>query len=59
MITYRSYKNVSNDLFRDDLNSLLSKENMTLNFTSFANFTKVFIDTLNKHAPIKKNYAKI
>ena len=58
MITCRSYKNFSNDLFRDDLNSLLSKENMTLDFTSFANFTRIFIDTLNKHAPIKKKYVR-
>ena len=48
IIPYRSYKNFSKDLFRDDLNSLLSKENMTLDFTSLANFTKIFIDTLSK-----------
>ena len=29
---------------------------MTLEFTSLANFTKLFIETLNKHAPIKKKY---
>ena len=58
IITYRSYKNFSNDLFRDDLNSLLSKENMTRDFTSLASFTKIFIDTLNKHAPIKKKYIR-
>ena len=28
---------------------------MTLEFTSLASFTKIFIETLNKHAPIKKN----
>ena len=54
IITYRSYKNFSNDLFRNDLNSLLSKENMTLEFTSLTSFTKIFKDTWNKHAPIKK-----
>ena len=58
IIIYRSYKNFSNDLFREDLNSLLSKENMTLEFTSLASFTKIFIDTLNKHAPIKKIYSR-
>ena len=48
---------MSNDLFRDDLNSLLSKENITLEFTSLiTSFTKIFVDTLNKHAPIKKKY---
>ena len=58
VITYRSYKSFSNDLFRDDLNSLLSKENMTLDFTSLASFTKIFIDTLNKHALTKKKYIR-
>ena len=55
IITYRSYNNFSNDLFRDDLNSLLRKENMTRDFASLASFAKIFIDILNKHATIKKN----
>ena len=28
---------------------------MTLEFTSLTIFTKIFIETMNKHAPIKKN----
>ena len=28
---------------------------MTLEFTSLARSTKIFIETRNKHAPIKKN----
>ena len=56
IIKYRSYKNFSNDLFWDDLNSFLKKENVTLDFTSLASFTKISIDTLNKHTPIKKKY---
>ena len=28
---------------------------MTLEFTSLTKFTKIFIETRNKHAPIKKN----
>ena len=28
---------------------------MTLEFTSVTRFTKIFIETRNKHAPIKKN----
>ena len=56
ILTCRSYKNFSNDLFRDGLNSLLSKENMTLEFTSIPRFTKIFIFTLNKHAPLTKKY---
>ena len=34
IITYRSYKNFSNDLLRDDLSYLLNKEKMSLEFTS-------------------------
>ena len=56
VIKYRSYKNFSNDLLRDAFNSLLSMENMTLKFTSLTSFAKIFIETLNKHAPIKKKY---
>ena len=37
---------------------MLSKENLTLEFTSLASFTKIFIDTLNKHARIKKKYIR-
>ena len=54
IITFGSYKNLSNDLLRDDFNSLLIKETMTLEFTSLTGFTKIFIETFNKHAPIKK-----
>ena len=28
---------------------------MTLEFTSLTSFTKIFIETMNKHAPVKKN----
>ena len=31
---------------------------MTLDFTILASFTKIFIDTLNKHAPTKKKYIR-
>ena len=58
IITYRSYKNFSNNLLRDDFNSLLSKENMALVLTSLTGFTKIFIETLNKHAPIKKKHIR-
>ena len=57
IITYRNYKNFLNDLLRDDLNSLLRKENMTLEFTSLTSFTEIF-ETLNKHALIKEKYIR-
>ena len=31
---------------------------MTLEFTGLTSFTKIFIETLNKHAPIKKKYIR-
>ena len=49
----RSYKNFSNNLLRDYLNSLLSKENMTLEFTSLTSITKIFIEPLNQQLPQK------
>ena len=56
IITYRSYKDFSNDLLENNFkNYLLSKQNMTLEFTSLTRFTRMFIETRNKHAPIKKN----
>ena len=57
-ITYRSNKNFSNNLWRDTLNSLLSKENVTLEFTSLTNFIKICIKTFNKHATVKKKYVR-
>ena len=56
IIKYRSYRDFSNDLLRDNFkNHLLSKQNMTLEFTSLTRFTRILIETRNKHAPIKKN----
>ena len=56
IITYRSYKDFSNDLLRDNFkNYLLGKQNMTLEITSLAIFTRICIETRNKHAPIKEN----
>ena len=56
IITYRSYKDFSNDLLRDDFkNYLLRKQNMTLEFTSLTRFARICIETRNKHKLIKKN----
>ena len=46
IIKYRSYKDFSNDLLRDNFkNHLLSKQNMTLEFTSPTRFTRILIET--------------
>ena len=56
IIAYRGYKKFSSDLLRDDFkNYLKSEENITLEFNSLTRFTKILIETRNKHAPIKKN----
>ena len=56
IMTYKSYKNFSNNLLQDDFkNYLLSKQNMTFEFTSLTRFTRTFIETRNNHVPIKKN----
>ena len=52
---YRNYQNYSNNLLRDDLNSLLTKENMILGFTSFISFTIIFIKNIH-NAPMKKKH---
>ena len=56
IMTSRCYKKSSNNLLRNDFkNYLLSKQNMTLEFTSLTRFTRIFTETRNRHAPIKKN----
>ena len=56
IITYRSYKDFSNDLLRDNFkNFLLSKQNVTLEITSLTIFSRICIETRNKHAAIKEN----
>ena len=56
VITYRSYKNFSNDLLRNDFNYLPRQDNMTLEFASLTSFTKIFLKTLDKHAPIEEKH---
>ena len=49
-ITYRNFKNFSEENFNQELRTNL-RERCVKNYASFEN---VFLDTLNKHAPLKK-----
>ena len=58
IITYRSYKEFSNEKDRDTLINSLSKENFINNDDGFQRFCHISLDALNKHAPRKKKHAR-
>ena len=57
IINYRSYKNFSNEEYRETLINNLSKESFINNDDGFQRFCHVSLDALNKHAPRKKKHA--
>ena len=54
--TFRDYRRFQNDLFRSELNYELSK--LDVCNLELEHFLIVFIEILNKHAPIKKKYLR-
>ena len=54
--TFRDYKIFQNDLFRSELDYELSK--LDVCNLEFEHFLNIFIEVLNKHAPIKKKYLR-
>ena len=54
IINYRSYKNFSNEKYRETLINNLSKENFINNDDGFQRSCHISLDALNKHAPHKK-----
>ena len=54
--TFRDYKRFQNDLFRSELDYELSK--LDVCNLELEHFLNIFIEILNKHAPIKKKYLR-
>ena len=50
----RDYKRFQNGLFRSELDYELSK--LDVCNLEFEHFSKIFIEVLNKHAPLEKKY---
>ena len=54
--TFRDYRRFQNDLFRPELDYELSK--LDVCNLEFEHFLNIFVEVLNKHAPIKKEILK-
>ena len=50
VVSYRDYKNFDNDLFKSSLQNALNE----INRPDYIKFKEVFLETLNKHAPVKQ-----
>ena len=57
-INYRSYKNFSNEKYREIIINNFSKENFINNDDYFQRSSHISLDVLNKHAPRKKKQAR-
>ena len=57
-VNYRSYKNFSNEKYRETLINNLSKENFINNDDNFQRFRHLSLDALNENAPPKKKHAR-
>ena len=56
VIIYRNYKYFDNEIFSNELENELGKiGSLTLNYDIFKN---VFVDVVNKHLSLKRNYIK-
>ena len=55
---YRSFKNFSNEKYRETLTNNLSKENIIHDDNGFQRSCHISLDALNKHAPCKKKHAR-
>lgn len=55
LITYRSYKKYNNESFRNELENRLCFLNSN---ATYENFESIFLDIINKHAPMKKKFLR-
>ena len=56
--SYWSYKNFSNDAFRENLIIKLSNKNLVNKDNDFQRFCDINLETLNKHDPFKKKHTR-
>ena len=56
IINYRNYKNFTSEIFRKDLQIALNRYNIKV--LECSDFESIFMDTLNKHAPLKQRYIR-
>ena len=56
IINYRNYKNFTSEIFRKDLQIALNRYN--INVLECSDFDSIFMDTLNKHTPLKQRYIR-
>ena len=56
IIHYRDYKNVQNDMYRDELTPKLSKIVSENNNIRWNEFLSIYMDTLDQYAPCKQKY---
>ena len=56
IVSYRSYKRFRNNSFRTELDNELLKYDLCN--TGYQHFLKIFLDILNKHAPIKRSISE-
>ena len=56
MVNYRDYQNFLNNEFRAELDNEMSKHD--LGNMEYQHFLNIFIDILNKHAPMKQKYLR-
>ena len=56
IVSYRNYRNFRNDEFRVGLNNEILKHD--INNIEYQYFLNVFIEILNKHAPMKTKYLR-
>ena len=56
MINYRDYRKFLNEEFRAQLDYEISKHD--INNMEYQHFLNIFIEVINKHAPIKEKYLR-
>ena len=56
VVNYRDYQKFRNEEFRAQLENEILKRD--INNTEYQNFLNIFIEVLNKHAPMKQNYLR-